>query len=133
MASRLWEYIVIRDRAMLEKINEMYRWYPTRNAAFAIVVCADHRKEKSQPMTWLFDIGFAAQSLRLQAEQLGIASVPYLIYPDPGGRVDKFRELLNIPGHVTPAIIIPFGYPAAKGRDQVWDPTIVHREKYKNN
>ena len=128
--SRLWEYIVIRDREMLEKINTMFRLIPTRDADFAIVVCANHTKEKSRPLTWLLDVGFAAQSLRLQAEQLGIASVSCRIYPENDGRAAKFRELLDIPADVTPTIIIPFGYPASKGKEQVWDPTIVHREKY---
>lgn len=130
ITSRLWEYIVVKDKAMLQKLNEMFPWTPTKTADFAVIVCANHKKEKSVPMTWLLDIGFAAQSLRLQALQLGVASVPCRIYPETDGRVAKFKALFNIPENVTPTIIIPFGYPAAKGKDQVWDESIVHMEKY---
>ena len=129
--SRLWEFIVVRDKTMLEKIGTMYRWTPTKSADFAIIVCANHKKEKSLPLTWLLDIGFAAQALRAQATLLGIASVPCRIYPENDGRVAKFKQLLAIPEHVTPTIVIPFGYPAAAGKPQVWDETILHREKYK--
>jgi nitroreductase len=131
ITSRLWEFIVVRDKTMLEKIGTTFQWAPTKTADFAIIVCANHKKEKSRPLTWLLDIGFASQALRAQATLLGIASVPCRIYPENDGRVAKFKELLAIPEHVTPTIIIPFGYPAAAGKAQVWDETILHREQYK--
>ena len=130
ITSRLWEYVVIKDKALLQKIGETFPWTPTKTADFAIIVCANHKKEKSVPMTWMLDVGVAVQTLRLQATSLGIASVPCRIYPETDGRVAKFKALLGIPETVTPTMIIPFGYPAEKGHEQVWDESIVHWNKY---
>lgn len=130
ITSRLWEYIVVKDKDLLQKIGQSFPWTPTKTADFAIIVCANHKKEKSVPMTWLLDVGVAVQSLRLQAASLGIASVPCRIYPENDGRVAKFKALLGIPETVTPTMIIPFGYPAEKGHEQVWDESIVHWNKY---
>lgn len=71
-SSRPWQFIVIEDKSMLERLSQCKPAgaAPIANAAFAVVVAAD--PTLSDP--WIEDASIAAAYMQLQATDLGLGS-----------------------------------------------------------
>ena len=86
-----------------------------------------------RPLSVMWDLGRAAQSMVLAAWELGIGSVPATVYDH-----DRARELLGYPADWHCEFILSFGYPAdpavltapkrAGGRRALAD--LVHEERW---
>ena len=77
-------------------------------AAF-IVICAE-KEPGANPWaeaTYLADCAIAAQNIMLAAHEMGIGSCPALSYAKAA-----VKEILNLPDHVEPLLIVTLGYPA---------------------
>ncbi|HON59631.1 MAG TPA: nitroreductase family protein [Smithella sp.] len=123
--TQTWEFIVVRDRALIEKIADTYsEKNPARKGSLAasalIVACAktgvagcyDGKPVTVIPNWELFDLGIAVQTLCLKAHELGLGTVIV-------GLMDHktCEKILGIPeGHQVIAVI-PIGYPAAPPKD----------------
>ena len=98
------------------------------NAPLAILVCADTELEISEGF-WPVDCAAAVQNMLLAAHALGLGAVWTGVYPRQQ-RIDDFRQLLNLPGHIIPHSLLPIGYsaeqPAAEDR---FDETRIHYVK----
>jgi nitroreductase len=108
-----WEFIVVRDRGLIEKLS---RAKPSGSAFLALaplafVVCADTQKSD----TWVEDSSIASAFLLLAAESLGLGACWIQIrnrMHDEQTTSDRYiSELLNIPDHVAVESIIVIGYP----------------------
>ena len=89
-----------------------------------IVICADHaaswkRKEDGKDHADV-DVAITTDHMTLQATELGLATCWVCNF-----YVEKTRELLKLPKHLEPVVILPLGYP----RDAA-DPA-RHNEKRK--
>lgn len=121
-----WQFILIQDRAMLEKLaktGDFAGHLAGANFAVAFVGEATHQWNS-------FDLGQAAAQMQLGAWELGVGSCIAAIY-----RVDEAKELLGIPADKNFFCVISFGYPSAEhkplkmgGRKALDD--IVRREKW---
>lgn len=104
-----WEFIVIRDKKILEQIGSA-----NRNASFAadaplaILLCLNERKEKIKGMS-IIDMGACAENLMLAATGLGIGSVFTGIYPHKD-RMEAFSKLCKLPDYIQPIGLIVLGY-----------------------
>jgi nitroreductase len=100
-----WNFIVIQDRDIIQKLGQMAPSGPYLSQAPVAVVVAI---EDSQ--FGISDASRAIQSMMLTAWSEGVGSnwVGWLGNP-PG-----VKELLGIPSELQVIGIIPFGYPAAK-------------------
>jgi len=108
-----WEFIVVTDRDLLEKLSETKSHGSSfiKNAALGIVVCAD----PSVTDTWVEDTTIAAIMGQLTAESLGLGSCwiqvrdrkhnPQLMAGD------YIADLLNIPENLNVESIVAMGYP----------------------
>jgi nitroreductase len=99
-----WHFIVVEDRAMLEKLGAVAKTGPyIAQAPLAIVVAI----EKTQFA--VSDASRAIQSMILTAWSEGIGSnwVGFM-------GLDGARPLLGIPDTLDVLSIVPFGYPAEK-------------------
>lgn len=104
-----WHFIVIDDRAILDRIPTIHQYANmVHSAPLAIVVCGDLDKEKF-PGRWPLDCSAATQNMMLAAHAMGIGSVWVGIYPDEKNMKD-FRRLLNLPNHIMPLALVPMGY-----------------------
>ena len=125
-----WEFVVIRDRKILEGITKFHPYSQMlKEAQLAIAVCADLDREKHVGY-WQQDCAAATQNLLLEAQFLGIGAVWLGIYPRDE-RVKGVKELLGLPERVIPMAVISIGYPAEnKGPAERYDKTRVHINKW---
>jgi nitroreductase len=105
-----WHFYVIREKENLERFYGAYHREWFRTAPCVIVICAAHsqswkRKEDGKDHADV-DVAICADHMTLQATELGLATCWICNF-----YVDKTRELLKLPDHLEPVVILPVGYP----------------------
>lgn len=99
-----WQFIAIRDRAMLQNLSTFGGWAGhLAGAALGVAILTPNPDEKFQIM---FDAGQAAAYMQLAAWELGVGSCLASIY-----HPEEARELLGFPAQWHLRIAISFGYP----------------------
>lgn len=128
--SQPWEFVVLTDRATLEKASRVNPYAGmAAEAPLAIVVCADPRRETSSGY-WMVDCAAAVENMLLAAHGLGLGAVWTGIYPRPE-RISGFRQLLGVPEAVVPHTMVVVGYPAEeRAAEERFDGERVHRERW---
>jgi nitroreductase len=119
-----WHFVVVEDRATLQKLGALARTGAhVAHAAAAVVVAVD-----KTPFA-VSDASRAIQSMLLAAWAEGVGSnwVGF-------GGLEEVKTLLGIPAKLDLLAILPLGYPArAVGRgkkDRKAIGTVAHRERY---
>ncbi len=108
-----WQFIVITDKNMLEKVPDIHPYATmVEQAPAAILVCGDTNLAKSQAF-WVQDCAAAVQNVLLAAHALGLGAVWTGVYPRQE-RVQGFQKLCKLPDHVVPFALVPLGHPAQK-------------------
>lgn len=127
-----WQFIVIKDRnTMLELRKELKYARGLDGSPAAIVVCGDMNKVREEaPEFWITDTSAATQNMLLAMEGMGLGGVWSTLYPGKD-RMEHARKVLNLPEHIMPMCVIPFGYPAGveKAKDK-FDVANIHMEKW---
>lgn len=99
-----WQFIAIRDKAVLKALSECGQWAGhLAGAALAVAILTPEPTAKFQTM---FDAGQSAAFMQLAAWELGVGSVPASLY-----EFDKAREMLRFPSEWHLRIALSFGYP----------------------
>lgn len=105
-----WHFYVIREKEDLERFYGAYHREWFRTAPCVIVICADHSqswKRKADVKDHAdVDVSICTDHMTLQATDLGLATCWICNF-----YVDKTRELLKLPAHMEPVVILPLGYP----------------------
>lgn len=125
-----WEFIVIRDKKILEQIPGFHPFAKhVPGAPVAIVVCGDTKLEAAKGH-WVPDSSNASMNILLAAHALGLGGVWTTFYPYQD-RTEGIRKLLKLPEHIMPLNIIPLGYPVEKRAYQDrFNPAKVHYETW---
>ncbi len=111
-SQRSWQFVVVEDREMLEKLGQCKPSYATSiaNAPLAIVVTGDMTKSD----VWVEDTSVAAIIMQLQAADLGLGScwveVRNRFRDDNEPSEEYVRELLGIPEEYGVLCILSFGH-----------------------
>jgi nitroreductase len=106
-----WQFVVVRDRTLLEGLARAQPYSGmARHAQLAVVVCGDLSLERS-PGFWVQDCAAATENLLIAANAAGLGAVWTGTYPRED-RVANVRSLLQLPDHIIPLAVIPIGYPA---------------------
>jgi nitroreductase len=101
-------FVVVRGEN-LEKVKECYRREWFRAAPMCIVICSDHSR------SWKrgdgkdhadIDAAIATDHITLAATSIGLATCWVCNFDKP-----KLAEILNLPDHIEPVVILPIGYP----------------------
>ncbi len=124
---RPWEFVVVRDRAVLDTMaQELPYAKMLTQASVAIVICGDAEKSAY----WYVDCSAATQNLLLAAENMGLGAVWTATYPYED-RMDVCKRCLNLPDNILSLCVVPIGYPAKPfvPMDK-YDITKIHNEKY---
>lgn len=132
MNEQPWEFIVIKDKEILNKIPSVSLWTGmAKKAALVIIVCINRKKENIVAKGFgALDCSAAAQNILLSAHALGLGGVWCAAYPEEK-IMSKTRELLSIPSHVDPLCIIPIGYPDEKPKpEKRFKKERVHENKW---
>ena len=107
-----WQFVVIRDKAVLEKIGGInpYAAY-AKNAPVAVLVAGDTALDKCGGY-WVQDCSACAENMLLAAHALGLGAVWTGIYP-LSERITAFQALFALPETVTPLALLVLGHPAS--------------------
>lgn len=126
-----WEFIVLRDKAIMQQITEIHPYSKMLlHADVAIVVCGDEAKEVYKGY-WVQDCSAASENILLAAEDKGLGAVWLGVYPIEE-RVEKLAELLKLPASVKVLSIIPVGYPAEEREaTNRFNPERIHYDTWK--
>jgi len=105
-----WQFIVIRDKEMLEKIHSCYsrEWFKT--APVVIVICGDHgegwhRASDGKDHTDI-DVAIAVDHMTLMATEIGLGTC-WVCNFNPG----LTRDILDLPPNLEPVAMLPIGIP----------------------
>lgn len=106
-----WEFLLVEDKSLLEKLGQCR----AANSAFVakaplvVVVVADTQKTD----VWVEDCSIAAAYLQLQVEEMGLGSCWVQLRlrqtADGTSTEDYVRELLNVPAHYGVLCMIAIG------------------------
>jgi len=108
-----WQFIVINDRKLLDKIPEFHEYAQMcKEAHLAILVCADTSSLRHDGM-WEQDCSAATLNILLAAHALGLGAVWCGVYPREL-KMKGFTQLLKIPEKIIPFSLIPIGYTTQK-------------------
>jgi nitroreductase len=109
-----WEFIVVDDKELLEKLSKAKPHGSSflKGAAMGIVVCADITKSD----VWIEDTSIASTHIYLAAESLGLGACWIQMrernYSDAMTSGQYISNLLNLPENLEVLSIIATGYPA---------------------
>uniref|UniRef100_UPI003216AD66 nitroreductase family protein n=1 Tax=uncultured Draconibacterium sp. TaxID=1573823 RepID=UPI003216AD66 len=128
-----WHFIVITEKENLIKMHQIYQRDWIKQAPVIIVACSDHshswRRSSDGKDSADIDIAIAVDHMTLMATELGLGTCWICNF-----QVDKCSEILELPDHVEPCVILPLGYPDAeippKKRKEL--SKFVHLNKYGN-
>jgi nitroreductase len=125
-----WEFVVIRDRALLERIPAIHPHAAMApQAAAAIMVCAATDREK-YPGNFPADCATATQNLLLALHGSGLGAVWCGVYPREE-RMHPMRALVGLPDGVVPYALIPLGWPAEEKADtERFESERVHQDRW---
>ena len=132
---RPWEFVVVRDRAMLDKLCDCRPGAGNLlgKCAAAIVVCADAEAVD----VWVEDCGSAITQMHLMADAIGVGScwlqVRLRKAADGRNTADVVRELLGIPGKYGVMAILTLGMPASHPAPHTVDELLlskIHHEHF---
>jgi len=108
MNEQPWDFIVVTDRATLERMADLWRWgVHIRGAAAAIALLSPASGDPEARETFAFDLGQASMSMMLAAADLGIGSC----HSSVGEQADA-RQVLGFPEDREAVILLSLGYPA---------------------
>jgi nitroreductase len=108
-----WEFIVVADRNLLEKLALAKKHGSTflKNAPLGIVVYADPQKCD----VWIEDASIASIFIHLAAESLGLGScwiqIRERMHDGQKSSQEYITDILNIPAKMRVESIIAIGYP----------------------
>lgn len=103
-----WAFVVVRDRAALERLSTVGPWCGhIAGASLAVALVTPDPRADGQPLSVMWDLGRAAQNMTLAAWDLGIGSCPATVYEQAA-----CREVLGHPDDHHCEYILSFGYPA---------------------
>ena len=126
-----WHFIVFREKEGLEKMTKIYNRGWIKKAPVIILACADHSQSWKRGSDGKdsadIDVAIAVDHITLQAAELDLGTCWVCNF-----NAQHCAEILKLPHHIEPVVLIPLGYPAddAKEKQRKSLDDIVHWEKY---
>lgn len=127
-----WHFLVVQSPENLEKMFAFYQHDWIRKAPVIILACADHSQSWKRGTDGKdfadVDVAIAVDHMTLQAAELGLGSTWVCNF-----NAQKCAEILRLPLHIEPLVMLPVGYPAGeeipqKNRKPAEE--IIHWEKF---
>lgn len=128
--ARPWQFVVIDDRATLERLEAaMPKCDMLKTAPMAILVVADPAREKI-PGFLPQDCACVTEYLLLAVHDSGYGACWIGLHPVPD-REHACREILGIPDSLIPFALVTIGCPAeTPPPDDRYDPSIIHAQRW---
>lgn len=105
-----WEFIVIQDKAALEKLSEVSPYSkPVATSGVTFILVANENA-LIVPTAWQQDMSAAAENLLLEATELELGGVWFGVATSEVV-TDAVGKLYALPSHIKPFAMIAVGYP----------------------
>jgi nitroreductase len=129
--ARPWQFILVTDKALLEKLPMDNYTQAVKGAQAAIVVCGDNTKDKMMGGALnVIDCSAAIENILVEAADKGLGSVYYAAYPMEH-RVAYLRELFSLPENIVPYAVLPIGWPDKQPEaSNRYDVSMVHENRW---
>jgi nitroreductase len=104
-----WYFFILTEADSLAKIHQVYHREWFRSAPTVIVICGDHHaawKRSDGKDHCDIDVAITTDHMTLQATELGLATCWICNFD-----AMKTSELLKLPDHMEPVVLMPVGYP----------------------
>jgi nitroreductase len=125
-----WNFVVLRDKNLLQKISQFHKYAKMLpDAGCAIVVCGDEEKQPAKGFL-VEDCSAAIQNILLASHGIGLGAVWCGLY-DSSDLVSSMSEVLELPDN-----IIPIGMVVVGNRDEEkelsnnYDSNKIHYDKW---
>ena len=123
-----WEFIVVTDRAMLDKLATKKKML--KDAQAAIIVAGHSDVDNGGSVYWYQDCSAASQNILLAAHSFGIGAVWTTVHPHKELEAEV-REIVGMPESVSALNIISMGYPDTEQQPkQKWNVDKIHYNKW---
>jgi nitroreductase len=117
-----WEFIVITERAMIEKLKVAAKWMEQAGAIIAVVLDSSSR-------WWIEDGAAAVENMLIVSTALGYGSCWLEGYTLP--REAEFKTLLDVPADKRLLTLVPIGVPVEwPTREKKSLEEVLHWERY---
>jgi nitroreductase len=122
-----WHFVTVIKRETLDALAEAHRYGKMLfQAPLCIAVCGD---EGVSERFWVQDCSAATENILLAATAMGLGAVWLGVHPSKE-RVKDVKEILGIPGSVTPLNLISIGHPTEEKEPRTqYDESRVHHDK----
>ncbi|WCJ57926.1 nitroreductase family protein [Fontisphaera persica] len=127
-----WRFVVVRERATLQRLTEeLPNGKMLAEAAVGVVVCGDLEAAHDRQLSYLLqDCSAAIENLLLAAHVLGLGACWLGVHPREN-RIRHVRTVLGLPEQVVPVSAIAIGHPAEfKEPRSRYQAQSVHYEKW---
>jgi len=122
-----WEFVVVRDRGLCQKLAETHQWSRMCAGAAAVFVVCGQEKHSGH---WVEDTSAATENLLLAITALGMGAVWVAVYPH-ADREAYVRQVLGVPDDRRILCLVPAGHPAeSKPPHTKYDPGRVHYDRW---
>ena len=117
-----WDFIVVTDRAMIDKLKVAAHWMDKAGAIIAVVMDPSSR-------WWLEDGSAAVENMLIASTALGYGSCWLEGYTLP--REEEFKALLGVPKEKRLLTLVPIGVPTEwPTKDKKSLEEVIHWERY---
>lgn len=126
---RPWEFLVVTDADLLDKITKIHPYAAfVPDAGTAVIMCEN--KKKTYKEYGLIDLALAAQNLMLAAHSMGYGTCFCGVAPDTE-RMADFATLFDLPDHIHPMALIAIGTPKKQPKTgERFDAKKIHWGKF---
>lgn len=116
MNQQPWEYYVVTNREIIEKLSESTPYTGCAKGA-PVVFVACYRKECLRPVYAQIDMSASVENLLLEADELGLGAVWMGIAPIEE-RMRLIAEIVDMPDELEAFALIACGYPLKEQEQQ---------------
>jgi len=117
-----WDFIVVTDRAMVERLKVAAEWMEKAAAIIAVVMDPSSR-------WWVEDGSAAVENMLIASTALGYGSCWLEGYTLP--HEEEFKKLLGVPKEKSLLTLVPIGVPAEEPtREKRSLEEVLHWERY---
>jgi nitroreductase len=132
---RMWEFIVVKDKEVLDKLAATKQWSYFVNKASLCIVLVSKKDEHNK--YWIEDGCISASHIYLEAVNQGLGTCFVQVYGskrDDGEDAEKYvRKILDVPDDLGILCLMPLGYPKnelPEHSEAEFEKEKIHFEKY---
>lgn len=121
-----WEFYIVTNKDKIEALSKSHIYAGCAAGAPVVIVPVYRKKDIIFPMYAEIDLSIAQENMWLMTDSLGLGGVWMGVAPIKE-RMDKVREILDIPEDLEAFSLFPLGYPdETKEQQDRFDGSRIH-------